>query len=199
MRIASAVLGASLILVSYKILKELKLNTKWSILAVVLLFFFIIDNFYLDYNYVILFITLLIIFLEIKYKNYGAKYNLLIGLLAGSTILFKQSTGVIICAITALYLALEDRNKEVLKAIMYRIIGIIIPGIIFTIYLICTNSLMDFIDYCVFGIGTFTNNVSYMKLLQGKDLEAFLGLVTPITFLILFIEIIINIKNKKIK
>ena len=90
-------------------------------------------------------------------------------------------------------------NKEVLKAIMYRIIGIIIPGIIFTIYLICTNSLMDFIDYCVFGIGTFTNNVSYMKLLQGKDLEAFLGLVTPITFLILFIEIIINIKNKKIK
>ena len=136
MRIASAVLGASLILVSYKILKELKLNTKWSILAVVLLFFFIIDNFYLDYNYVILFITLLIIFLETKYKNYSKKYNFLIGILAGSTILFKQSTGVIICAITALYLALEDRNKEVLKAIMYRIIGIIIPGIIFTIYLI---------------------------------------------------------------
>lgn len=199
MRIVSAVLGAGIIFISYKILKELKLNTKWSILTLILLFLFISDSFYLDYNYVILFITLLIIFLETKYKNYSKKYNFLIGILAGSTILFKQSTGVIICAITALYLALEDRNKEVLKAIMYRIIGIIIPGIIFTIYLICTNSLMDFIDYCVFGIGTFTNNVSYMKLLQGKDLEAFLGLVTPITFLILFIEIIINIKNKKIK
>ena len=199
MRIVSAVLGAGIIFISYKILKELKLNTKWSILTLILLFLFISDSFYLDYNYVILFITLLIIFLETKYKNYSKKYNFLIGILAGSTILFKQSTGVIICAITALYLALEDRNKEVLKAIIYRVIGIIVPGIIFTIYLICTNSLMDFIDYCVLGIGTFTNNVSYMKLLQGKDLEAFLGVVTPITFLILFIEIIINIKNKKIK
>lgn len=199
MRIASAVLGASLILVSYKILKELKLNTKWSILAVVLLFLFIIDNFYLDYNYVILFITLLLIFLEIKYKNYGAKYNLLIGLLAGSTILFKQSTGIIICVVTALYLVLKERNKEVLKAIIYRIFGIIIPGIFFIIYLLFTNSLIDFIDYCILGISTFNNNISYLKFLQGKDLEAFLGLVTPITFLILFIEIIINIKNKKIK
>lgn len=200
MRIASAVLGASLILVSYKILKELKLNTKWSILAVVLLFLFIIDNFYLDYNYVILFITLLIIFLEIKYKNYGAKYNLLIGLLAGSTILFKQSTGVIICAITALYLVLEDRNKEVLKAIINRAIGIIVPGIIFTIYLTCTNSLMDFIDYCILGIGTFTNSISYLKFLQGKNLSTALGIIVPpVVLLILFIENIINIKNKTIK
>lgn len=200
MRIASAVLGASLILVSYKILKELKLNTKWSILAVVLLFLFIIDNFYLDYNYVILFITLLIIFLEIKYKNYGAKYNLLIGLLAGSTILFKQSTGVIICAITALYLVLEDRNKEVLKAIINRAIGIIVPGIIFTIYLTCTNSLMDFIDYCILGIGTFTNSISYLKFLQGKNLSTALAIIVPpVVLLILFIEIIVNIKNKKIK
>lgn len=200
MRIASAVLGASLILVSYKILKELKLNTKWSILAVVLLFLFIIDNFYLDYNYVILFITLLIIFLEIKYKNYGAKYNLLIGLLAGSTILFKQSTGVIICAITALYLVLEDRNKEVLKAIIYRIFGIIIPGIFFIIYLLFTNSLIDFIDYCILGISTFNNNISYLKFLQGKDLSATLGILAPpVVLLILFIENIINIKNKTIK
>ena len=200
MRIASAVLGASLILVSYKILKELKLNTKWSILAVVLLFLFIIDNFYLDYNYIILFITLLLIFLEIKYKNYGAKYNLLIGLLAGSTILFKQSTGIIIGVVTALYLVLKERNKEVLKAIIYRIFGIIIPGIFFIIYLLFTNSLIDFIDYCILGISTFNNNISYLKFLQGKDLSATLGILAPpVVLLILFIENIINIKNKTIK
>lgn len=200
MRIVSAVLGAGIFFISYKILKELKLNTKWSILTLILLFLFISDSFYLDYNYVILFITLLIIFLEIKYKNYGKKYNLLIGILAGSTILFKQSTGVIICALTALYLALEDRNKEVLKTIIYRITGIIIPGIMFTIYLICTNSLMDFIDYCVLGIATFTNSISYLKFLQGKDLSTTLGIILPpVILLILFIEIIINIKNNKIK
>ena len=200
MRIVSAVLGAGIFFISYKILKELKLNTKWSILTLILLFLFISDSFYLDYNYVILFITLLIIFLEIKYKNYGKKYNLLIGILAGSTILFKQSTGVIICALTALYLVLEDRNKEVLKTIIYRITGIIIPGIMFTIYLLCTNSLIDFIDYCVLGIATFTNSISYLKFLQGKDLSTALGIILPpVILLILFIEIIINIKNNKIK
>jgi len=200
MRIVSAVLGAGIFFISYKILKELKLNTKWSILTLILLFLFITDSFYLDYNYVILFITLLIIFLEIKYKNYGKKYNLLIGILAGSTILFKQSTGVIICALTALYLVLEDRNKEVLKTIIYRITGIIIPGIMFTIYLLCTNSLIDFIDYCVLGIATFTNSISYLKFLQGKDLSTALGIILPpVILLILFIEIIINIKNNKIK
>lgn len=200
MRIASAVLGASLILVSYKILKELKLNTKWSILAVVLLFLFIIDNFYLDYNYVILFITLLLIFLEIKYKNYSKKYNLIIGLLAGSTILFKQSTGIIICVVTALYLVLKERNKDVLKVIICRLVGIIIPGIFFIIYLLFTNSLIDFIDYCVLGISTFNNNISYLKFLQGKDLSATLVILAPpVVLLILFIENIINIKNKTIK
>ena len=78
MRIVSAVLGAGIIFISYKILKELKLNTKWSILTLILLFLFISDSFYLDYNYVILFITLLIIFLETKYKNYSKKYNFLL-------------------------------------------------------------------------------------------------------------------------
>lgn len=199
MRIVSAVLGAGIIFISYKILKELRLNTKWSILTVVLLFLFIADKFYLDYNYVILFITLLLIFLEVKYKSYSRKYNLLIGILAGTTILFKQSTGIIICVVTALYLILKQRNKDVLKAIICRIVGIIIPGIIFIIYSLCTNSLMDFIDYCILGIGTFANNVPYTKLLQGKDLNAFLGVIAPITLLILLIEIIVNIKNKKIK
>ena len=45
MRIASTVLGAGIMLVSFKILKELKLNIKWSILSSALLFLFIKDNF----------------------------------------------------------------------------------------------------------------------------------------------------------
>ena len=45
MRIASTVLGAGIMLVSFKILKELKLNIKWPILASALLFLFIKDNF----------------------------------------------------------------------------------------------------------------------------------------------------------
>lgn len=69
MRIASTVLGAGIMLVSFKILKELKLNIKWSILSSALLFLFIKDNFYIDYNYTILFIILVLIYAELKYKN----------------------------------------------------------------------------------------------------------------------------------
>ena len=74
MRIASTVLGAGIMLVSFKILKELKLNIKWSILSSALLFLFIKDNFYIDYNYTILFIILVLIYAELKYKKY-ISYN----------------------------------------------------------------------------------------------------------------------------
>ena len=73
MRIVSTILGAGIIFVAFKILKELKLNTKWSILSSGLLFLFIISDFYIDYNYAILFITLLLIYIELKYKNYGIR------------------------------------------------------------------------------------------------------------------------------
>ena len=199
MRMASTVLGTGTIFVSFKILKELKLNIKWSVLSSALLFLFIKDNFYIDYNYAILFIILVLIYIELKYKNYSTRYNLLIGLLAGITILLKQSTGIIISAITVLYLIIEKRDKEVLKAVGYRILGVLIPCIIIIIYLFLTNSMSSFIDYCILGIGTFKNSISYLKLLRGGDLLAFLGIIAPIILMLLFVINIINIKQKKIQ
>lgn len=199
MRIVSAILGAGIVFVSFKILKELKLNTKWSILSSVLLFLFIINDFYIDYNYAILFITLLLIYIELKYKNYGIRYNLLIGLLAGITILLKQSTGIIISSITVLYLLLEKRDKETVKTVLYRVLGVLIPCAILLIYLLVTNSMSSFIDYCILGIGTFNNSISYLKLLRGGDLNAFLAMLAPIALVILFIVNIANIKQKTIK
>lgn len=199
MRIASTVLGAGIMLISFKILKELKLNTKWSILSSALLFLFIKDDFYIDYNYAILFITLLLIYIELKYKNYSIRYNFLIGLLAGITILLKQSTGIIISVITVIYLLAEKRDNQTLKAVTYRVCGVLIPCIILLIYLLATNSMSSFIDYCVLGIGTFKNSISYLKLLRGGDLNAFLGMIAPVTLVILFVVNIVNIKQKKIK
>lgn len=199
MRIASTVLGAGIMLVSFKIFKELKLNIKWSILSSALLFLFIKDNFYIDYNYAILFITLVLIYAELKYKNYGARYNLLIGLLAGATILLKQSTGIIISVITVIYLLAEKRDKQTLKAVTYRVCGVLIPCIILLIYLLATNSMSSFIDYCVLGIGTFKNSISYLRLLRGGDLTAILGMIAPLTLVVLLVINIINIKRKVIK
>lgn len=199
MRVASTVLGAGIMLVSFKIFKELKLNIKWSILSSALLFLFIKDNFYIDYNYAILFIILVLIYVELKYKNYSTRYNLLIGLLAGLTILLKQSTGIIISVITVLYLLAEKRDKQTLKAVAYRVCGVLIPCIILLIYLLATNSMSSFIDYCVLGIGTFKNSISYLRLLRGGDLTAIWGMIAPLTLVVLLVINIINIKRKVIK
>ena len=199
MRIASLVLGAGILFIAFKILRELKINTKWSIFSSALLFLFIKDSFYIDYNYAILFVTLLLIYIELKYKNYSVKYNVLIGLLAGITILLKQSTGIIISAITVLYLLLEKRDKETVKAILYRVTGVLIPCIIFVIYLFLTNSMSSFIDYCIMGIGTFQNKISYLKLLRGKDLTAFLALLVPVTLIILLVINLLHVKQGKLK
>ena len=199
MRIASLVLGAGILFIAFKILRELKINTKWSIFSSALLFLFIKDSFYIDYNYAILFVTLLLIYIELKYKNYSVKYNVLIGLLAGITILLKQSTGIIISAITVLYLLLEKRDKETLKAILYRVTGVLIPCIIFVIYLFLTNSMLSFIDYCILGIGTFQNTISYLKLLREKDLTAFLALLVPVTLIILLVINLLHVKQGKLK
>ena len=198
-RIISTFLGAGIIFVAYKILKELKLNTKWSIFSSALLFLFIKDSFYIDYNYAILFVTLLLIYLELKYKNYSVKYNLLIGLLAGITILLKQSTGIVISAITILYLLLEKRDKETAKAVLYRAIGVLIPCVIFVIYLLLTNSMSSFIDYCILGIGTFQNKISYLKLLSGKNFMAFVAVLVPITLITLLIVNLVNMKQGKLQ
>ena len=198
MRIVSVFFGAGIIFITYKILKELNLNIKWSILSATLVFLFIKDNFYIDYNYAILFITLLLIYIELKYKSYNIKYNILIGFLAGITILFKQSTGGCITFITVFYIILQRRNRTTLKAIMARFLGAIIPCILFIIYLIATNSVFSFIDYCILGIGTFENSVSYSKLLQGKDFYAFIALIVPISLLMLLIINLRNIKRKEI-
>ena len=198
MRIASVFLGTGIIFVSYKILKALKLNTKWSIFASLLIFLFIKDKFYLDYNYAILFITLLIIYFELRYKGYNKRYNFLIGILAGMTILLKQSAGFCITIITIVYLVLERRDKETLKLVLYRFLGAMIPVILFIIYLFITNSITGFIDYCIKGIGTFNNSISYIKLLKNKGIVSFLAIFVPITLIILLVTNILNIKKRKI-
>ena len=60
-RIISAILGVAIIYMAYIILKKLGLNSKWSIFSSLMVFFFIKDNFNIDYNYVILLLILILI------------------------------------------------------------------------------------------------------------------------------------------
>lgn len=73
-----------------------------------------------------------------------------------------------------------------------------------TLYLVVTNSLMDFINYAVLGIKTFSNKISYTGLFQEDNLEIrILSILMPVSIMlnavILLISRILKKENKEFK
>lgn len=101
-----------------------------------------------NYNFLLLFLFVLLIYLE---KNNYNDY--IIGFLLGILFLTKQSVGLSLFLVTFYYF----RTNKFLK----RFIGFIIPCLLFFIYLIITSSLYYFIDLCVLGLFDFSGNSSF--------------------------------------
>lgn len=103
--------------------------------------------------------------------------NFWIGILAGLAFLTKQTIGTfVIFAILFLKIVeiinlkiKENLSKNNEKELVARFLGIIIPILIFGIYLICKKSFSDFVSYCFLGINTFSNKKSYKILLRSSD------------------------------
>lgn len=134
---------------------------------------------YYEYNY--LSITFLLLIIYIECKNIDNKKNILLGILAGLSVLAKQSTGLFII----LFILLKPivfNNKDKIKCIFKRILGILIPIVIFILYLLITNSFSSFINYTIIGLLEFKNN----KIIIFDTVSIFLegnNLVGPIIFL----------------
>ena len=88
----------------------------------------------------------------------------------GLAILFKQTIGGVLAIIFIGYKILEiDKASEIkqfLKLAFARTLGVLVQVSVFVIYLLATNTCMDFIDYAILGIGTFSNASTYLNLLQ---------------------------------
>ena len=129
----------------------------------------LIYNFYFEYNYFAIFFLLFIIYLEIvlyrkKKDNYW--FHFLIGICSALSILSKQSIGLIVIFFVVLKVLLFDKDSK-MKKILFRLLGVFVPILIFLMYLILTNSLSSFIDYCVLGLKDFKGNyVSYFHFLD---------------------------------
>lgn len=203
-RILAAVLATvNLILIS-RICKNISVPKPVTNILLIAIAFVLKDYFCLDYNFFIVAIALGIILLEIKSlkkEKQNITFQIFIGLLGGLAICTKQSIGILICfiiLINGLFFAKNKSDiKKYLKVILYRAIGIIIPIIIFVIYLLCNSSFKDFMDYCIIGINTFSNKISYVSLVKSQDLLIkILSICIPV---VLIISIIINIVTKCLK
>lgn len=216
MRILACLLCAGVLFTFYKILNLLKANKGISLFAVVGLFYILKDKFCIDYNFAVLFVTLIIIYIELRRNfkktennNNNSEHNklktwkidLVLGILAGICIMLKQSTGAIVAIALVGYSLLLVRSKEdfvkYLKSAGIKIVGILIPIAIICIYLAINGAIDDFWDYCVAGIKTFTNKIPYSRLWENDKLYIkILCVAVPILLVLTFIYSLL--KNKKI-
>lgn len=223
MRILACFLCAGNLFIIYKILSLLNVNKGIGLFSIITLFYVLKDHFCMDYNFAVLFVLLIIIYIELKQRisikrlknitenlelnqenisilNFNIKTDLLLGILAGICITLKQSTGIIIAITLIGYNILMVRNKKdfitYLKIAETRTLGIFIPLILMLIYLLITNSLADFIDYCVLGLKTFTNKIPYTKLFDSDLIYIkILSILMPILIISLFVYSCIKRKH----
>ena len=128
-----------------------------------------------NYNFLLLFFFVLLVYLERNNKN-----DYLIGVLLAFVFLTKQTVGIPLLIVSLYYF----KNK---KKLLKRFIGFIIPNILFLFYLLITNSFNEFFDLCFLGLFDF-----------GKGNTNIFNIYFFITIFLLITILIFFKKNKKI-
>ena len=198
MRIINIILNSSIVFLTYKIMETLQIKKYLIYILLIALCYTLKDYIMMDYNFVSALITLIIVYLEIKnYKNEKVKYQIIIGILAGICITIKQTTGLAIALALVGYKILDIRNKQELKQYLkmaiWKIAGILIPVLCMIIYLVINNAFYDFIDYCILGVTTFSNKISYIsRLIQNEETLIKIFSIMPIFLLVLLLVYIVK-------
>ena len=132
MRILAAVLGTAIIYMIFKILRKLTNETNISMIATLLIGMLFREIYCIDYNYLTLFIALLILYLELKKHSEleqplkqkqhleneqatNSKQQLLMGILGGLAICTKQSIGFVLALATVICPILEIFSRQKVK------------------------------------------------------------------------------------
>lgn len=208
MRIFAIIVNFIILYFSYIILKTIKIDKNVAKVVTILLYYLLQKHFRIDYNFFSIMILLIIIYIEIlnikncKENNY--KIDMLLGFLAGLCICCKQTVGISISVITVFYPILLDKNKDELKItikkIIFRILGLLIPVSIMTLYFTLFKLWSDFIDYSVLGLKDFKNKIPYITLIKNDKIHIkILSIVVPVYLITnTLMTIIKKIKKEKI-
>ena len=211
-RVLMGIVFALIVLFIYLIIKELSNKKLLSYICAFFIGTLLIKKFLLDYNYLFLLISLVIAFLEIrdikKNENFNFNHNLCVGFLTGLAFLTKQTIGILLIFVMILEVFIYMKKSgfdlkfnKFIKLIGVRIFGMMVPIIIFLIYLGVTGAFNDFINYAIKGVREFSNNVPYYRLFDSNDIVvSIISRLFIIVYIPLFITFILeSIKNKKLK
>ena len=195
-RILNIVLNTSIIFLMYKIMDKLKIKKYITLILLFLLTYVYKKHAMFDYNFAVSFVSLIILYLELKnYETQKKSYQILIGVLAGICITLKQTTGIIIAVTLLGYKIIDIRNKiefkQYVKILLFRVIGLTIPVLIMILYLVVNNAFYEFIDYCILGISTFSNKISYIsRLIKNQNILIKIFSIMPISLMVLLVRYI---------
>lgn len=205
-RLLGTVLAVAILVMIYMVLNKL-INNKYLNVFITLLFCIcMIPFFTLDYNFLVLLFALIILNYELKSKDekvlkLNIKKDFLIGILAGLAIITKQSTGLLVAVAYVGYKWLAIRSKDdfrlAFKISLSRGLGVLVPIIIFFIYLFATNSFNDFLSFCVFGVSEFSNSISYFRLLKEPQYDINIKILAVMVPIVIIYAIIYLVKNYK--
>lgn len=212
MRILAILLITAILFVTYKIFETLKINQYIINILIIGIYLLLYKHFCIDYNFAVLLIILIIIYCELKNLSKGKeildvnKNDFWLGILVGTTIAFKQTTGIFVSIIFIFYKLLlcskKEDFKKAFKIIIIRLLGVLIPIVLLAIYLSVNNIWNDFLDYTVHSLKTFTNKISYLKLVKGNYgiIIAVLSILVPLTIVVMyFISVCKKIKTDEQK
>lgn len=208
MRALAVGLNTAIFFLIYLVMRKLKINQYVVYTFLLLAFFILKDHIAIDYNFAILLVVLIMLYLEIKYSmkkkivSFCVKYDLLLGILAGVCFTLKQSTGVVIILATVFYKLLGIRKKQELKTygriVAIRLLGAFIPILCLVLYLCYHQAWSEFANYAIAGMTTFSNKIAYWSLFQNLHWYIkVLAILYPIT-LICMIVITVFTRNKKV-
>lgn len=205
MRILAVITLTLIFFLIYKILKKIT-NNELALLGLMAFLLLFKDILCIDYNYAVLLISLILVYIEIWQKEefflkYRSKYDFVIGLIAGIAVLFKQTTGLAVLLACVGYKIFKIRKKEEIKEFFKiaftRLLGGLIPIIGLIVYLLINGALEDFISYAVLGTTTFSNKILYKNLFE-QEIISWLALFLPITLIAMFISLFMKNTAKEV-
>ena len=202
-RFLNAVMLTLVLYFIYKSMQELKVSESLSHFVITIVVFITSTLFTFSYNILILLFSVIIIYLELKYReniDFEFSRDFLLGLFAGFAICTKQTIGLLLfCGVVACSFIFVKDIKLFLKKVCSRTIGAIIPILVLVIYLALNNALYDFYDYCFLGLQSFNNYDSYINFVVTSPVifAKVLAILGPLMIIIALVNIVYDLKKKK--
>lgn len=128
MRILAVCLITSILYITYKVFELLEINQYVTYILLICMYMLMDNYFRIDYNFGVLLIALITLYYELKQISRGKELvetdykDIFIGILVGSSILFKQTTGVFLSAIFVSYKLLLLNREGNIKNNWYKVI-----------------------------------------------------------------------------